>query len=50
MDDKNVVIERTREKLKLWPMCLSREEKPLSNKEINKTHHCGKPPYLLMVN
>lgn len=50
MDDKNVVIERIREKLKLWFMCLLREEKFLSNKEINKIYYCGKFLYLLMVN
>lgn len=39
---KNVVIERTRGKLKLWPMCFPREEKRLSYNEIDKTYNCGK--------
>lgn len=42
MDDKNVVIERTRGKLKLWLMCFSWEEKLLSYKEADKIHHLGK--------
>ena len=50
MNDKNVVIGRTGGKLKLWPMCFPWEEKLLSYKETNKTHHCGKAPHLLMVN